>query len=121
MDGWMDGWTVVLVKWCLLSRTLLTSLAIVGCRNGVRGYFLSKLLFISSALPSSNSIGNDAAIYYVGTGRGRGGGGTHAYQVVCMTIVVLARDPPIPLHCRDGARQVFTDQADIACIKREAP
>ena len=25
------------------------------------------------------------------------------------------------LPCRDGARRVFTDQADIACTKREAP
>ena len=24
-------------------------------------------------------------------------------------------------RCRDGARRVFTDQADIACTKREAP
>ena len=23
------------------------------------------------------------------------------------------------LHCRDGARRVFTTQADIACTKRE--
>ena len=26
-----------------------------------------------------------------------------------------------PLQCRDGARRVFTDQADIARTKREAP
>ena len=25
------------------------------------------------------------------------------------------------LQCRDGARRVFTGQADIACTKREAP
>ena len=25
------------------------------------------------------------------------------------------------LKCRDGAYQVFTDKADIACTKREAP
>ena len=29
-------------------------------------------------------------------------------------------DPPIPQY-RDGARRIFTDQADIACTKREAP
>ena len=38
----------------------------------------------------------------------------------CMTVVVwpwtLAS-----LQCRDGARRVFTDHADIVCIKREAP
>ena len=26
-----------------------------------------------------------------------------------------------PAGCRDRARRVFTDQADIACTKREAP
>ena len=27
----------------------------------------------------------------------------------------------VSLHCRDGACRVFTDLADIACTKREAP
>ena len=31
-------------------------------------------------------------------------------------------DPRIPiLCCRDGARRVFTDRADIVCTKREEP
>ena len=31
-------------------------------------------------------------------------------------------NPRIPtVQCRDGARRVFTNQADIACPKREAP
>ena len=31
-------------------------------------------------------------------------------------------DPRIPIiQYRDGARRVFTDQADIACTKREIP
>ena len=30
-------------------------------------------------------------------------------------------DPRIPAQCRDGVRRVSTDQADIACTKREAP
>ena len=32
------------------------------------------------------------------------------------TMLILA-----PLQCRDGARRVFTDQAGVACAKREAP
>ena len=30
-------------------------------------------------------------------------------------------DPCIPTICREGARWVFTNQADITCTKREAP
>ena len=33
----------------------------------------------------------------------------------------MTTGPRIPLLCRDGARRVFIDQADIACTKREAP
>ena len=44
-----------------------------------------------------------------------GGGGVHS--ISCMGVVV----PSHPLQCRDGARRVFTDQADIARTKREAP
>ena len=37
-------------------------------------------------------------------------------------MAVVLRPQTLPsLLCRDGARRVFTDQANIACTKREAP
>ena len=48
---------------------------------------------------------------------GEGGGGTQfVHGRSRMTI-----DPRIPVLCRDGARRLFTKQADIPCTKREAP
>ena len=43
---------------------------------------------------------------------------------VCARVMHGSRmtiDPRIPLQCRDDACRVFTDQADIACTKRETP
>ena len=54
---------------------------------------------------------------------GRGGGRTR-YINACgrsrMTIVVCGVTLA-SLQCRDGACRVLTDEADIACTKREAP
>ena len=47
--------------------------------------------------------------------RGRGG-----VLNLCMA-VVLRPLTLAHLQCRDGPRWIFTDQADIACTKREAP
>ena len=51
----------------------------------------------------------------------RRGGGEGGVLMSCMVAVVV---PPLTLaslQCRDGARQLFIDQAGIACTKREAP
>ena len=67
-----------------------------------------------------------------------GGGGIHVmngsspetggYMVILCTAVVrtmdlacLQRRGVYNVQCRDRARRVFTDQADIACTNREAP
>ena len=42
------------------------------------------------------------------------------YSISCMAVVVWPLTLA-PLQSRDGACRVFTDQANIACTKREAP
>ena len=54
---------------------------------------------------NSNAVGTDLAVLPVG------GGVMH-----CGSRLILAS-----LQCRDGARRVFTDQADIASTNRETP
>ena len=46
---------------------------------------------------------------------GRVGG---VYSFSCMVVVVW-QETLASLQCRDGARRVFSDQADTACTKRE--
>ena len=48
-------------------------------------------------------------------GRGGGRGGV---LVSCVAVVLLT---PASLHFLDGARRVFTDQANFTCTKRKAP
>ncbi|CAM9371637.1 unnamed protein product, partial [Laminaria digitata] len=46
-------------------------------------------------------------------------GGTGVYSLSGMPVGSLKTIETLPsLQCRDGARRVFTDQADTACTKR---
>ena len=48
------------------------------------------------------------------------GGGGGGVLIVMNSRSLETIDPRTPMiECRDGARQVFTDQADIACTKRD--
>ena len=51
--------------------------------------------------------------------RKREGGGTGVGVLISCIAVVLRPLTLASLHCQDGERRVFTDQADIACTKRE--
>ena len=51
-------------------------------------------------------------------GRNGGGGGV---LISCIAIAITIKPSLASPQCRDGARRVFTDTADIACIKRNAP
>ena len=54
----------------------------------------------------------------------RGGAGGRGVLISFIAVVIAVVVCPLTfasLHGRDGARWVFTDQADIACTKRKAP
>ena len=64
-------------------------------------------------------LGSAMALLWVVTAR-------NAVKSILMVIhdglhVLMAGVDPRFLQCRDGARRSFTDQAGIACTKREAP
>ena len=50
-----------------------------------------------------------------------GGGGGRTRCIVMHGCSRVRPETLASLVCRDGARWVFTDQADTACTKREAP
>ena len=77
----------------------------------------------SFSLLSVSALFNLWASMLDGVDAGKCGGGEGVFMS-CMAIGVMTIDPRIPkmpAKCRDRVRRVFTDQADIACTKREAP
>ena len=98
-----------------LSRVCLSPAATATARIGPKRVAIPIILAIEDG-PSREhygSVGEGSSPS--SSGRGRRGVLIVSHDRSRMTI-----DPCI-LQCRDGARRVFTDQADIACNKREAP
>ena len=57
-----------------------------------------------------------------GEGKESGGEGGIGVYSVCAWPSSYDHRPSHPYYlCRDGARRIFTNQADIACTKRKVP
>ena len=74
----------------------------------------------ASSFPSDKQTGRlgEASWGLGGVGVAGFGVGAEGVLLACTAVILRPFLTVASLHCRDGARRAFTDQADIACTKR---